>query len=512
MGIQINGQTDTVTAIDGSLNVGGDVTIPGVLTYDDVTNVDSVGVITARNGIDVTGGSVGIGTDVPEDELHVLLSSSSDGPSLRLTNPNGGDGTYTGRISTGDAAGTFFAGINFLKHDSNDGEIRFRTKVNGSNQDTVTIVDSNVGIGTDNPDTQLQVFDSSTTGNLKIGGGNGAGNHRVFISCTETNSYIDSYGNNAYGKLRINASPLILNDAGGGSVGIGSEIPTQTLDVMSANPVIRLTDTDPSGVYSQIDGAGGDLILAADGGAGSSDSFVSIRTDGTDANAERLRITSGGDTELRNRVVGVTNTYSQYLKFRTTQTNGQSAVTGAIAAQGKASWGGDLVFYTKEANATPNDTVRETLRVDTAGRITKPYQPRFFTYATSSIAVTSSGYRTVDIWNQTRFNVGSHFSTSTNKFIAPIAGCYAFGTQVRLDAADTGYFRLILSVNDSIADNEQAHSITDTGSTGNSYHTMAITALYELSAGNSVKVVVEGNTDSSYTIQSESQFWGYLVA
>ena len=426
MGIQINGQTDTVTAIDGSLNVGGDVTIPGVLTYDDVTNIDSIGVVTARSGVHVTGG--------------------------------------------------------------------------------------NVGIGTENPDTQLQVFGSSTTGNLKIGGGNGAGNHRVFISCTETNSYIDSYGNNAYGKLRINASPLILNDAGGGSVGIGSEIPTQTLDVMSANPVIRLTDTDPSGVYSQIDGAGGDLILAADGGAGSSDSFVSIRTDGTDANAERLRITSGGDTELRNRVVGVTNTYSQYLKFRTTQTNGQSAVTGAIAAQGKASWGGDLVFYTKEANATPNDTVRETLRVDTAGRITKPYQPRFFTYATSSIAVTSSGYRTVDIWNQTRFNVGSHFSTSTNKFIAPIAGCYAFGTQVRLDAADTGYFRLILSVNDSIADNEQAHSITDTGSTGNSYHTMAITALYELSAGNSVKVVVEGNTDSSYTIQSESQFWGYLVA
>ena len=39
MGIQINGQTDTVTATDGSINVGGDVTIPGVLTYEDVTNI-----------------------------------------------------------------------------------------------------------------------------------------------------------------------------------------------------------------------------------------------------------------------------------------------------------------------------------------------------------------------------------------------------------------------------------------------------------------------------------------
>lgn len=89
----------------------------------------------------------------------------------------------------------------------------------------VVVLDGKIGIGTENPDTQLQVFGSSTTGHLKLGGGNGAGNHRVFISCTETNSYIDSYGNNAYGKLRINAAPLLLNDTGGGSVSIGTNNP-----------------------------------------------------------------------------------------------------------------------------------------------------------------------------------------------------------------------------------------------------------------------------------------------
>ena len=36
-------------------NFSGDVTIGGVLTYEDVTNVDSVGLITARSGINVTG-------------------------------------------------------------------------------------------------------------------------------------------------------------------------------------------------------------------------------------------------------------------------------------------------------------------------------------------------------------------------------------------------------------------------------------------------------------------------
>ena len=34
-----------------TLNVTGNLTVDGVLTYDDVTNVDSIGVITARSGV-----------------------------------------------------------------------------------------------------------------------------------------------------------------------------------------------------------------------------------------------------------------------------------------------------------------------------------------------------------------------------------------------------------------------------------------------------------------------------
>jgi len=47
-----NGLTGTAGTFTGNLNVGG------VLTYEDVTNVDSIGVITARSGIDVTGGTI----------------------------------------------------------------------------------------------------------------------------------------------------------------------------------------------------------------------------------------------------------------------------------------------------------------------------------------------------------------------------------------------------------------------------------------------------------------------
>ena len=56
-----------------SLTVTGNVSIAGTITYEDVTNVDAVGLVTARSGIHVigTGSSIGIGTAVPEYPLHV---------------------------------------------------------------------------------------------------------------------------------------------------------------------------------------------------------------------------------------------------------------------------------------------------------------------------------------------------------------------------------------------------------------------------------------------------------
>ena len=47
-----------LTAATG--NITGNMTVGGVLTYDDVTNVDSLGIITARGGLKVVGGGATI--------------------------------------------------------------------------------------------------------------------------------------------------------------------------------------------------------------------------------------------------------------------------------------------------------------------------------------------------------------------------------------------------------------------------------------------------------------------
>jgi hypothetical protein len=51
--------TATTGNITGNLTVGGNADITGVLTYEDVTNVDSLGIVTARGGIEFGASGVG---------------------------------------------------------------------------------------------------------------------------------------------------------------------------------------------------------------------------------------------------------------------------------------------------------------------------------------------------------------------------------------------------------------------------------------------------------------------
>ena len=52
-GLVISGVTTAET-----FNVTGNLSIGGTITYEDVTNIDSIGIITARAGIDITGGTI----------------------------------------------------------------------------------------------------------------------------------------------------------------------------------------------------------------------------------------------------------------------------------------------------------------------------------------------------------------------------------------------------------------------------------------------------------------------
>ena len=71
----------------GSLNItgistfGGDVSIGGTLTYQDVTNIDSVGIITAQTGVKVLANGI--------DAVGVITATSFSGDGSNLSGIDG---------------------------------------------------------------------------------------------------------------------------------------------------------------------------------------------------------------------------------------------------------------------------------------------------------------------------------------------------------------------------------------------------------------------------------------
>ena len=75
----VNVAISTNATVGGTLSVTGNVSVGGTLTYEDVTNIDSVGLITARSGVKVSAGSsINIG-------IAVTLSDGSNKGDLCLT-------------------------------------------------------------------------------------------------------------------------------------------------------------------------------------------------------------------------------------------------------------------------------------------------------------------------------------------------------------------------------------------------------------------------------------------
>ena len=130
-----NGLTGTTGTFTGNLNVGG------VLTYEDVTNVDSIGIVTARGGIRIGGGTTvgpisgivtyfGDGSQLTGISAGTALSGSTNNTIVTVTGANAIQGessfTYDGNGGL-DMEGTGAAFIQIKTPNNTDGGVYFRT-------------------------------------------------------------------------------------------------------------------------------------------------------------------------------------------------------------------------------------------------------------------------------------------------------------------------------------------------------------------------------------------------
>ena len=87
-GLNLNGINFNTTAgisTLAALKVTGNLDVEGVLTYQDVTNVDSLGIGTFRTGINVSGGQLDVGSNIKLGNAGVITATSFVGSGAQLT-------------------------------------------------------------------------------------------------------------------------------------------------------------------------------------------------------------------------------------------------------------------------------------------------------------------------------------------------------------------------------------------------------------------------------------------
>jgi hypothetical protein len=103
--------------VSGSATISGNVSIGGTLTYEDVTNVDSVGLITARSGVRVTAGTVVVGSGVTVSSgginvVGVVTATTFTGSlSGNATGLSGTPNLNVGIVTVTGLGGVAYAGI-----------------------------------------------------------------------------------------------------------------------------------------------------------------------------------------------------------------------------------------------------------------------------------------------------------------------------------------------------------------------------------------------------------------
>ena len=326
-GLQLNGVNFNTTAgvsTFATLNVTT-VSIGGTLTYEDVTNVDSVGIVTARTGIKVLGGGInavgvvtatsfsgsganltGIDTDLVSDtspqlggdlasNSHDILFADNDkaifgtGSDLKIYH-NGSHNYFLN--SNGDYV--FDTGSAELARLTSNGNLLLGTTTdtqrlhvyngNGGTGYKTALFDSN---DTANG-TRVVITNSGNTSNRGLGimvGGNYAGTDRASFGWFNNNSTF--------------VTPNLMTIQSDGKIGIGRNDPVNFVDIARGQDeenILLVRGADNTTEYGAMGIHSGNCVITG-GGAGSTNTGIMFRTAASGNETNRLLITSAGNVE-----------------------------------------------------------------------------------------------------------------------------------------------------------------------------------------------------------------------
>ena len=243
----------TITA--NSASFSGNVSIAGTLTYEDVTSVDSLGIVSARTGV-LVGPPTSIGATISPngDASFAGIVTAIGGFNLGIQ--SGGINVTTGVVTALNFVGagnsfSYNAASKTVDINIGGGQWTYTDSLNVG-ESNIYRLNGNVGLGTTNPTSKIHVIGDSyisgvtTTALLNVGVGGTiittTNTTRVGINSISPNFTLDVNGDlNFNGTLYQNNSEFIASrwtatSSGGdiyrlSNVGIGTTNPTERLQV-----------------------------------------------------------------------------------------------------------------------------------------------------------------------------------------------------------------------------------------------------------------------------------------
>ena len=233
MAVQISGNDITVPR-DGSFT--RNVTIGGTLTYEDVTNIDSVGLVTARNGIEI-GARPGVASSISVDGNAIFSGITTIGSHMavggvtpetfgggHVTLEVAGSTTSQGGVfktATSDSAGTGSSGTEMILFtDDTKGSINVVSSdpltFSTANTERARITSAGLfGIGNNNPGELLSLKNTSAQCNMSLQAATN-GECAIFLGDTDsvvrsaikhhnTGDYLAFFSGGNNERLRINS-------------------------------------------------------------------------------------------------------------------------------------------------------------------------------------------------------------------------------------------------------------------------------------------------------------------
>jgi len=261
-----------LVAHEGSQDVtlNGNLTVNGVVSYEDVTNIDSVGIMTARAGINVTGGNL---------TVDAFSNTANNYLSLRngyVPSASGGMG-----FMSADHSGSNADGIAIYGHDGISLYTAQTERLRITSGGGLKFISADSPTSTTEP---AQILNHS--GGWQFYGSSGTSTHRNIIFCSASNAASEKLRIDSTGDVRFAGTNLTNNT----NKNVNLTAPSYN----TSEEDVNLVQVENESGFNQISFGGGTSAL----NAATNIRFLTASAVNTTTGTERLLITSDGKVRL----------------------------------------------------------------------------------------------------------------------------------------------------------------------------------------------------------------------